>query len=268
VAINCGAIPEHLLEDELFGHVRGAFTNALQSRAGRFEQAQGGTLFLDEIGELPLELQAKLLRVLQEREFQRLGSSETVHADVRVIAATNSDLPGRVARREFREDLYYRINVVPLALPPLRDRLSDIPELAQHLLRRICGAERVPLKALDAGALARLQSYSWPGNVRQLENALAAAEALSGERTPLGADDFPLPETGMTPGAGTFDVPLPDRGMDYERTVAGIERTILEQALRRTGGNKKAAAEMLGLKRTTLAAKVRSLEACGCGVSY
>jgi DNA-binding NtrC family response regulator len=269
VAVNCGALPEHLLEDELFGHVRGAFTNAVQNRIGRFEQANGGTLFLDEIGELPLELQAKLLRVLQEREFQRLGSSETIRADVRVIAATNADLPVRVARREFREDLYYRINVVALPMPPLRDRLSDLPELAGHLLRRICDAERIPLKSLDSGALARLQSYSWPGNVRQLENALEAADALSGPRTTLTADDFPLPEA-AAPGTedSSYEVPLPDRGLDYERTLAGIERGILAQALRRTGGNKKAAADMLGLKRTTLAAKVRSLESMGCGIGY
>ena len=264
VAINCSALPENLLEAELFGHVRGAFTGAHQSRTGRFEQAHGGTLFLDEIGEMPLDLQSKLLRVLQEREFQRLGSSETVRVDVRVVAATNCDLAERIEEGRFREDLFYRLNVVPIHLPPLRARREDIPALAEHFTARICSSERMPLKRLTAQALDHLRGYAWPGNVRQLENAVEMAIALSGERLTLGPVDFPLPQARMR-AAVPADFPIvavPDGGLDYERTLALIERSILEQALQKTGGNKKAAAQMLRLKRTTLSAKVRSLDSC------
>lgn len=262
VAVNCSALPDTLLEAELFGHVRGAFTGAVLSRAGRFEQAHGGTLFLDEIGDLPLELQAKLLRVLQEREFQRLGSSETVHVDVRVVAATNCDLAQKIAQSQFRQDLFYRLNVVPLHLPPLRERREDIPLLAAHFLEKICGLEGIGLKSLSPPALQHLCRQDWPGNVRQLENAIETAVVLSGDRQVLSTLDFPLPSLARS----AVDVPgipaiaLPEAGLDYERTLAGIERSILEQALERTAGNKKAAAAMLRLKRTTLSAKVRSLE--------
>ena len=267
VAVNCGALPESLLEAELFGHVRGAFTGALQNRAGRFEAAHEGTLLLDEIGEMPLELQAKLLRVLQEREFQRLGSSETVRADVRVVAATNCELERRVAQGRFREDLYYRLNVVPLRLPPLRQRRGDIPALVAHLLERVCREERLPPRRVSDEALERLAAFSWPGNIRQLENSVEMAVALSGERTLLGPADFPLPA--LPPHNPAADapspvIPLPEGGLDYEETLGAIERSILGQALERTGGNKKAAAEMLRLKRTTLAAKVRSLVSVPC----
>jgi DNA-binding NtrC family response regulator len=263
IAVNCAAIPENLLEDELFGHVRGAFTGAIQARVGRFEQAHGGVLFLDEIGELPLELQAKLLRVLQEREFQRLGGAETVRVDVRVIAAANCDLAERVAQSRFREDLYYRLNVVPIQMPALRQRKEDIPALAAHFVEKICRAEEMASKRISPEAIERLREYWWPGNVRQLENSMEMAVALSGERLLLLPSDFRLPEQARAPSPPVTPTafPLPDNGMDYERTVAEIERSILEQALQRTGGNKKAAAEMLGLKRTTLSAKVRSLAA-------
>jgi DNA-binding NtrC family response regulator len=261
VAVDCSALPENLLETELFGHVRGAFTGAVQNRTGRFEQAHGGTLFLDEIGELPPPVQVKLLRVLQEREFQRLGSSETVRTDVRVIAATNCDLPRAIERGLFREDLYYRLNVVPIQMPSLRQRPDDVPILAMHFVEKICHNEQIEPKSLAPEALARLRGHAWPGNVRQLENAVEMAVALSGERRILTALDFPLPEAPARSAApGEFPlVALPDQGLNYERTLAAVERSILEQALRKTGGNKKAAAEMLGLKRTTLAAKVRTL---------
>jgi transcriptional regulator with GAF, ATPase, and Fis domain len=261
VAVNCSALPENLLEDELFGHVRGAFTGAVQNRVGRFEQAHGGTLFLDEIGELAPELQAKLLRVLQEREFQRVGSSETVHVDIRVVAATNCDLAERIERGSFREDLYYRLNVVPIHIPPLRQRRGDIPALAACFVDKVCRAEQISAKRFAPDALDLLGGYAWPGNVRQLENAVEMAVALSGDREILGSGDFPLPAPPRSRPARseTLSISVPDDGLDYARTLAGIERSILEQALRRTGGNKKAAAEMLGLKRTTLSAKVRSL---------
>ena len=261
VAVNCSALPEHLLEAELFGHVKGAFTGAIHNRVGRFEEAHGGTLFLDEIGDLALGLQAKLLRVVQERELQRLGSSETIRLDIRFVAATNCDLPRRVDEGRFREDLYYRLNVVPIHLPPLRQRPVDIPVLARHFVEKICRFEQIPSKTMASDAVARLSEGSWPGNVRQLENAVEMAVALSGERRILTALDFPLPEAPARSAApGEFPlVALPDQGLNYERTLAAVERSILEQALRKTGGNKKAAAEMLGLKRTTLAAKVRTL---------
>ena len=262
IAVNCSALPDNLLEAELFGHVKGAFTGAIQSRAGRFEEAHGGTLFLDEIGDLALGLQAKLLRVVQERELQRLGTSETIHIDIRLVAATNCDLARRVEEGRFREDLYYRLNVVPLRMPSLRERRDDIPVLAAHFVQKICRLENLPCKSLTPPAVERLCHSSWPGNVRQLENAVEMAIALSGERGVLDAGDFPLPApapVAMPVGIREPVIAVPDQGMDYEQTVASIERSILEQALEKTGGNKKAAADMLGLKRTTLSAKVRSL---------
>ena len=266
VSVNCHALPESLLESELFGHVRGAFTGAFQNRIGRFEQAQGGTLFLDEIGELPMDLQAKLLRVLQEREVQRLGSSETIKVDIRMVAATNCDLPRRIEEGKFRADLFYRLNVVPIEMPALRDRRDDVPMLAAHFVEKICQAESVPIKILTREALQRLCDYSWPGNVRQLENVVEMAIALSADRRTLTPADLNLPieaRERTRPLGGS--VVVPDGGLDYEQTLAVIERSILEQALRKTGGNKKAAADMLGLKRTTLSAKVRSLEQAACG---
>jgi len=269
VAVNSSALPENLLEAELFGHVRGAFTGAAQPRVGRFEQADGSTLFLDEIGDLPLDLQAKLLRVLQEREFQRLGSSETVRLDVRVIAASNVDLKERVRRHQFREDLYYRLNVVPIAMPPLRERRSDIPLLVAHFIDKICRLEQMPRKRILPEALDRLAAGDWPGNVRQLENAVEMAVVLSGERAVLYPSDFPLLAPVERRTAGGFPspdlftpiIPVPDDGLDFEQAVSHFERSILEQALQKTGGNKKMAADMLRLKRTTLSAKLRSLEA-------
>jgi DNA-binding NtrC family response regulator len=263
VTVNCNALPENLLEAELFGHVKGAFTGAFQHRVGRFEQANRGTLFLDEIGDLPLETQTKLLRVLQEREFQRVGSSETIRVDVRLIAATNVDLVGSIREGKFREDLYYRLNVVPITTPPLRDRLEDIPALAHHFAGKVCRAEDIPLRRLAPETIARLRSYHWPGNVRQLENTVERAIALSGDREILYPSDFNLPsETpARVPPASATSIPVPQAGLDFEQTVGNIERQILEDALRKAGGNKTAAAEMLGLKRTTLAAKLKSLEA-------
>jgi|HubBroStandDraft_1064217.scaffolds.fasta_scaffold00484_22 DNA-binding NtrC family response regulator len=263
VSVCCSALPENLLEAELFGHVRGAFTGAINQRIGRFEHANGSTLFLDEIGDMPLDLQAKLLRVLQEREFQRLGSSETVHVDVRVVAATNADLLERMRQGRFREDLYYRLNVVPISLPPLRARVGDVAPLTHHFVRKICRLEDIPLKQVSREALGRLTAYSWPGNVRQLENTVERAIVLSGERNMLHPSDFPLDGQAPRPvaeNAAANFVQVPDDGLDFEQTVGQIARGILEQALRKTNGNKKMAADLLRLKRTTLAAKLRSLE--------
>ena len=256
VAVNCNALPENLLEAELFGHVKGAFTGAVHHRVGRFEQANKGTLFLDEVGDLPLDIQTKLLRVLQEREFQRVGSSETIRVDVRLIAATNVDLVQKIREGKFREDLYYRLNVVPIAAPPLRDRLEDIPLLAHHFVEKVCQQEDIPMRRLSPETLERLKNSPWPGNVRQLENVVEMAVALSGTREILYPSDFPLP-THSARVAPTASIAT----TDFEQTVGRIERQILEEALRKAGGNKTAAAEMLGLKRTTLAAKLKSLEA-------
>lgn len=260
VSFCCTAVPEHLLESELFGHVKGAFTGAIGRRIGRFEQAHGSTLFLDEIGDMPLDLQAKLLRVLQEREFQRLGSSETIRVDVRIVAATNADLMQKVGAGRFREDLYYRIAVAGLRMPPLRERLDDIPTLARHFLEKTCAEESLPAKGISPECFHLLQAYPWPGNVRQLENAVQAAVVLSGEREILYPSDFAqatVPAIARPETAA--DVFVPEGGLDFDETLSRIERSILEQALRQTNGNKKMAADLLGLKRTTLAAKLRSL---------
>jgi transcriptional regulator with GAF, ATPase, and Fis domain len=262
VAVNCNALPESLLEAELFGHVKGAFTGAMQQRLGRFEQAHRGSLFLDEVGDLPLDIQAKLLRMLQEREFQRVGSSDTVRVDVRVIAATHVNLIERIRQGRFREDMYYRLNVIPIATPPLRDRLEDIPRLAGHFIEKICRQENIPPRSLAPDALARLAAYSWPGNVRQLENSIEMAVALSGDREVLHPSDFPLPLAAPpTPMPLTeSSIAVPDTGLDFDQTVGRIERQIIVEALRKAGGNKTVSAGMLGLKRTTLAAKLKSLE--------
>ena len=264
VTVNCNALPETLLEAELFGHVKGAFTGAIGPRVGRFEQAHRSSLFLDEVGDLALDMQIKLLRVLQEREFQRVGSSETVRVDVRLIAATNADLAAKVRQGKFREDLYYRLNVVPISTPPLRERPEDIPLLAQHFVEKVCRMEGIPTPQLAPESLAALQSHPWPGNVRQLENAVEMAVAMSGGRSRLYPSDFNLPARTVpsAPAAApTGTVLIPDTGMDFDQTIGIIERQIIEEALRKARGNKTAAAGMLGLKRTTLAAKLRSLEA-------
>jgi DNA-binding NtrC family response regulator len=268
ISVNCSALPEALLEAELFGHVKGAFTGAMNQRMGRFEQANHSTIFLDEIGDMPLSLQVKLLRVLQEREFQRLGNSENVRVDVRVIAATHADLAQLTKQERFREDLYYRLNVVPIPIAPLRERPSDVPLLVQHFIAKICREEGIPGKNISRETLDRLASHDWPGNVRQLENAVEKAIVLSGDRPALFPGDFPLsPRTHpvtFKPGSQPF-IALPDQGLDFERTVGNIELNILEQALKKTHGNKKLAAEMLGLKRTTLSAKLKSLVAVAAG---
>jgi transcriptional regulator with GAF, ATPase, and Fis domain len=267
VSVNCTALPEALLEAELFGHVKGAYTGAFQARKGRFEEADKGTIFLDEIGDMPIETQAKLLRVLQERECQRLGSSEMVKLDVRVVSATNANLEERIDRGRFREDLYYRLNVVPLLLPPLRERAEDIPMLLEHFVDKVCRAEELPRKRVTADALERLQEYGWPGNVRQLENTVERAVALSGDRPMLHFGDFSLPVRTSVSGNASPPAPqpesapnLPEQGLDFTATIQRLERTLIEQALRRSNGNKKQAADMLRLKRTTLSAKLKSLD--------
>jgi two-component system response regulator AtoC len=257
VAINCSAIPETLLEAELFGHVRGAFTGAVGTRQGRFEQAHKGTLFLDEVGTMSPGLQMKLLRALQERAFERVGDSQTIKVDVRVIAATNSALPRMIAEGTFREDLYYRLNVIPIELPPLRDRREDIPLLAKHFLKKFA-PETTP--QLSQGAMRSLMAYAWPGNVRQLENAMERAIALSGGRRDIDVGDL-LPDMQMTASTGSgAHVDLPEEGFDLTAYLCAIEQSAIEQALARTNNNRNKAAELLRLKRTTLVEKLKRLK--------
>jgi DNA-binding NtrC family response regulator len=257
VALNCSAIPETLLEAELFGHVRGAFTGAVGMRQGRFEQAHKGTLFLDEVGTMSTALQMKLLRALQEREFERVGDNSTIKVDVRVIAATNADLSAMVREGSFREDLYYRLNVIPIRLPPLRDRRDDIPLLAQHFLEKYGGDAK---HLLAQSAMRRLMAYSWPGNVRQLENAVERAVALGAGRQQIEATDLP-PEIQATPEPTTSPaVDFPDEGLDLPAYLSSIERDLIQRSLERTGGNRNRAAELLRIKRTTLVEKLKRLD--------
>jgi DNA-binding NtrC family response regulator len=260
VALNCSAIPETLLEAELFGHVRGAFTGAVGTRQGRVEQAHKGTLFLDEVGTMSPSLQSKLLRVLQEREFERVGDSHTIKIDVRVIAATHSDLGKLVADGVFREDLYYRLNVLPVQLPPLRERREDIPLLVQHFLQRLAADSGRGAMTVSQDAMRRLMAYRWPGNVRQLENTVERALAFSQGRTHIDVQDLP-PEmqnlSGVVEGAEAW---LPEDGIDFERYIEGIELSLIKRSLERTRGNKRQAARLLNLKRTTLIEKLKRLE--------
>jgi two-component system response regulator AtoC len=259
VSINCGAIPENLLESELFGHTKGAFTGAVQTRVGRFEQANGGTIFLDEIGSMPLALQVKLLRVLQEREFERVGGSNTIKVDVRIIAATGAKLERMVADGTFREDLYYRLNVIPINLPPLRERREDIPLLVQSFVSHFCERHSLEQKSVSPQVMKALMAYDWPGNVRQLENLVERMVALSGPRTGITASD--LPDQIQTRGpmsAGPF-IEIPEDGINFQNVVTDMERELIVQSLRRTNGNKKLAAKLLSLKRTTLIEKIKRI---------
>jgi DNA-binding NtrC family response regulator len=260
VALNCSAIPETLLEAELFGHVRGAFTGAVGARQGRLEQAHKGTLFLDEVGTMSPALQAKLLRVLQEREFERVGDSHTVKIDVRVIAATHSDLAKLVADGAFREDLYYRLNVIPVKLPPLRDRREDIPLLVQHFLQKLAAESGRSAVTISQDALRRLMAYHWPGNIRQLENAIERALAFSQGRSQIDVQDLTSDIQDQAAATGSSEVWFPDDGLDFARYIETIELALIRRSLERTQGNKRQAAKLLNLKRTTLIEKLKRLE--------
>jgi DNA-binding NtrC family response regulator len=280
VALNCGAIPETLLEAELFGHVRGAFTGAIGTRQGRLEQAHKGTLFMDEVGTMSAGMQMKLLRVLQEREFERIGDTHTTKVDVRVVAATNSDLHKMVAEGTFREDLFYRLNIIPIHLPPLRERKEDIPLLVQHFLKKFAvqdsprtansesrvsehrGAPDQASRALSISqqAMRCLMAYPWPGNVRQLENAIERAVALSGGRTQIETADLTPDIQQASQAAAAPDINLPEGGIDFDGYINRIEHDLIRRALEKTGGNKGQASKLLNLKRTTLVEKLKRLE--------
>jgi two-component system response regulator PilR (NtrC family) len=251
MAINCGAIPEQLLESELFGHVKGAFTGAVANKSGLFEVAHHGSLLLDEVGEMSLSLQVKLLRVLQDRLFRRVGGTEDVGVDVRVIAATNKHLPDLIKKGAFREDLFYRLNVIPIHLPPLRERPEDIPLLAESFVGRFCQQHRRPVRPVSEEAMAYLIRYPWPGNVRELENALERAIALEQSEVLTAAS---LPEelrawrpTEGTSAAGLGPPTIPPEGLNLEDVVAQVERKLLLEALEKAGGVQTKAAQILGI---------------------
>jgi transcriptional regulator with GAF, ATPase, and Fis domain len=255
VPINCGAIPHDLLESELFGHVKGSFTGATTSRAGRFEVADGGTLFLDEIGEMSPDLQVKILRVLQEQQFERVGGTKTLHVDVRIIAATNKDLEEEVAAGRFREDLFYRLNVVPITIPPLRDRGSDIPLLINHFLDQQ-NALRGTHKQISDDARTILNRYPYPGNVRELENLIERLVIL-GDGDVIDVGDLPekIRATGPTPTKPV--AALPPEGIALKEFLEEVEHHLVDQAMARADGVKSKAAKLLGLNRTTLVEKLR-----------
>jgi transcriptional regulator with GAF, ATPase, and Fis domain len=263
VAFNAAAIPEGLVEAELFGHIKGAFTGAVASRAGRFESAHKGTIFIDEVASMSLALQAKLLRALQEREIERVGESKPFKFDVRLIAATNTDLRKMVKDGTFREDLYYRLNVVPVVLPPLRARRDDIAPLAQHFVKLSCKSNGLAPRTLTQAALRTLMDYSWPGNIRQLENAIEHAVAMTGSDIEITAAT--LPQEIINPERGTLlpAVTIPDEGINFTSVVSQLERDLILQCLEKTGGNKRQAARLLNLSRTTLIDKLHRLGAPG-----
>jgi transcriptional regulator with GAF, ATPase, and Fis domain len=252
VKVNCASVPAELFESEFFGHVKGAFTGALRDRVGRFQLADGGTLFLDEIGEIPLALQSKLLRVLQDGEFERVGEDISRKVDVRVIAATNRDLAKEVAEGRFRQDLYYRLSVFPITVPPLRRRMEDVPILAAHFVRVLSARLHVPMPALTEENIAMLQQYDWPGNVRELQNVIERAMILS-RGGPLHIE--------LPPAAGLV-VPMAEKGMLKRDQLKALERETIDNALRACGGRiygKGGAAERLGMKPTTLASRINTL---------
>lgn len=259
VPVNCGAIPEEILESELFGHEKGAFTGAIAQKIGRFQLADGGTIFLDEIGEMSPKLQVKLLRVLQERKVEPVGSTRSIDINVRVVAATNKDLREEVRAGRFREDLFYRLQVVPITLPALRERGNDVVVLARHFLAHAGAEIGRPDLHLSPCTEQALRAYAWPGNVRELENLIERL-AILGEGDQIRATalpDYMQVEGAACAGAQALSVEIPDEGVDFNALVNQFELQLITGALSRTGGNKKAAARLLGLNRTTLVEKIK-----------
>src|SRR5881409_512346 len=256
IPVNCGAIPAELLESEMFGHERGAFTGAIGQRAGMFQLANGGSIFLDEVGEMSPTLQVKLLRVLQDREVRPVGADKSLRVDVRVIAASNKELAAEVELGRFREDLFYRLQVIPIVMPPLRERRSDIPLLIRHFLEKHNRKRAGRPARLSEEAMVHLWEHDWPGNVRELENLLERLVILS-EDGMIGVEHLP---PSMRSFISEKKIPRPtlgEEGLDLNTAVEEFENRLIEEALRRTKGNKQAAARLLGLKRTTLVAKLR-----------
>ena len=245
VKVNCGSLPRELVQSELFGHEKGAFTGAIRQKKGKFELAEGGTIFLDEIGDLPLEAQVNILRVLQTKEYDRVGGEETLHADVRVIAATHRVLREMVAEGAFREDLFYRLEVIPIRLVPLRDRKADIPDLVEHFLHKKCEEMNRPLKRLTDRAMAAMASYTWPGNVRELENVVERTLVLA-DGNVVDVNDLPLDVEASRAEVSAEE--LEDSAIPLTRRLEDLERQLIEQALEQAGGVKTKAAGMLGIK--------------------
>jgi transcriptional regulator with GAF, ATPase, and Fis domain len=260
IAINCGAIPSELLESELFGHVKGAFTGAIANRVGRFELADGGTIFLDEIGDLEPALQVKLLRVLQERSFEPVGAAKSLQVNVRVIAATNKNLEENVRNGKFREDLFYRLNVIPIVLPALRERKVDIPLLLAHFIDHFNRTKNRKLSGISQAAIDCLSNYQWPGNIRELENLVERIAILKGFGM-IEVHDLPVRyQTATAAGATASEnssLAIPESGMDFNTAVDQFENAILLQALEKTGWNRNQAALLLRLNRTTLVEKIK-----------
>jgi DNA-binding NtrC family response regulator len=257
VPVNCGAIPAELLESELFGHIKGAFTGALHARQGRFELANFGSIFLDEIGEMSPILQVKLLRVIQERSFEPVGGTRPMDVDVRIIAATNKDLEKEVAAGRFREDLFYRLNVVPISLPALRERRSDIPLLLEHFNARLLKTRHRSVKGFTSAAMDKLMSYAWPGNVRELENLVERLTVFCMDETVDVGDLPPKVAEGPTVSRSEFFFDLPEDGLDLREVLATLEDRLIRQALERTEWNKNRAATLLRMNRTTLVEKLK-----------
>jgi len=251
IAINCVGLSKDLLESELFGHEKGAFTGAHQLKKGKMEQANGGTVFLDEVGDISAELQTKLLRFLQEREFERVGGTQAIPVDVRVIAATNRDLSGAIKGGRFREDLYYRLNVIPISLPPLRERTKDIPVLTQYFVRRFAAETKKILSGITADAEAKLVAYPWPGNVRELANVIERAAVL-GDGPEITGEDLPL-------RIAAIDMENPAEALSYRHVVDAARADVVKRALAHTNGNRAAAARILGLHKTHLLNLMKSL---------
>ena len=259
IAVNCGAIPEALLESELFGHVKGAFTGAISDKPGKFEAANHGTIFLDEIGTMPLHLQTKLLRVLQEQEVERLGSNKPVKLNVRVVSASNIDLEKKVKLGEFREDLFYRLNVIPLHLPPLRERQHDIMPLVGYFLAKYCQLMGRSLMTVSKQALEVMEQYHWPGNVRELENLIERMVALS-DGTVIRYEDVPAGIVRVNQSGVGVHIDLTEAGVNLATTLSDIERNLIVQALKLTGGIKAKASALLGINRTTMVEKIKRLK--------
>jgi DNA-binding NtrC family response regulator len=259
VAFNSAAIPESLAEAELFGHVKGAFTGAVNSRVGRFELAHRGTLFIDEVASMSLPLQSKLLRAIQEREVERVGDSKPMKVDIRIVAATNTDLRQMVKEGSFREDLYYRLNVIPVRLPPLRARKEDVPLLAHHFIKKSCQENGIAVKPISQEALRVLMAYDWPGNIRQFENAMEHAVAMSLTANEIGPDSLPEEVRTKSGPAVVPTVSIPDEGINFTNVVSQLERELILRCLEKTGGNKRQAARLLNLSRTTFIDKLQRL---------
>ena len=257
IPINCGAIPSELLESELFGHVKGAFTSAISNRQGRFELANKGTLFLDEIGDLSPNLQVKLLRVLQEKRFEPVGSAKTLESDVRIIAATNIDLNKAVKEGKFREDLFYRLNVIPINIPALRERKEDIPLLLQHFIDQYNNSKNIQISGVHPTALDRLINYSWPGNIRELENFVERVSILKREGQ-IELADLPIHfDNNLAGGRQRLPTDIPENGIDFNNAIASYENQLILNALNKTGWNRNQAALLLRLNRTTLVEKIK-----------